>query len=677
MLRFAVSVRLLTRLLLVLGLIVGLVQAAFAQGEGSQEPAHVELILDASGSMFNRLPDDRYRIVAAKEVLAELVAALPSIEQLSVGYRAYGSEKQATADGSCLDTKLFVPIDPMQGAQRQTLLDTVRNTQARGATPIAYSLELALTDLQDRNGRKLVVLITDGEEGCGGNVRAAAEALKAAGIDLRIIGFDLNEAGRRAFEGVGVFENATSAAELLAALNRAVVETAAPAPAPGAYPVTVTLLREGQPAADGPTVAFVPTLGDDAVATAFALRDQTFHADLPAGAYMARVADAHSAEPLTVGGLVVTPEGKYEFEIELAPRLAVVLTPASSTPNAGATLSVTWEGAPNVQYGYIALTLTGEDAVILYVDAPGASGEAELRLPSQVGTFDLRYQLDQPSGVTDLLGIATIELQAVDVVLEAPAEAAAGSVVNVGWHGPDSLGDFITIVAAGAPDYTWGEYAETAMGSPAEVRAPNVAGDFEIRYLDGYSNQTLAAVPLTVGELSVAFTAPAEAVAGSVIVLNVTRATTYSGDYITIVPVGTAENEWGTNYTPIDGPGQWELTVDEIAGEYLLRYQTEAECPVLATLAITIVPASASLTAPAAVGAGEYFEVSWEGAGNVGDFVTIVPAGAAEGEWGYSIDVSAGSPLELYAGDEPGAYEIRYVTGYLHLTLASVPITVR
>lgn len=179
--------------------------AALAQGAPAAGPSHVELILDASGSMFNKLADGRYRIVAAKEVLAELVAALPADADLNVGYRAYGSELQATAAGSCEDSRLYVPIE---GVDRQLLLTTVRNTQARGATPIAYSLERALEDLDGRTGERIVVLITDGEEGCGGDVRAAAQALKDAGIDLRIIGFDLDELARASFDGLGAFENA-------------------------------------------------------------------------------------------------------------------------------------------------------------------------------------------------------------------------------------------------------------------------------------------------------------------------------------------------------------------------------------------------------------------------------------------------------------------------------------
>ena len=330
-----------------------------------------------------------------------------------------------------------------------------------------------------------------------------------------------------------------------------------------------------------------------------------------------------------------------------------------------------------MQNGYIALTPAGEDAVILYMDAPGAAGESEMRLPSQPGDYDLRYQLDQPNGATDLLGITTIQTLAVDVTLDAPTEAVAGSLLPITWEGPDNLYDFITIVPAGAPDNTWHGYQETVLGSPLELRTPNVAGAYEIRYLDGYSNETLGTAPLTITDLSASFSAPTEAVAGSIILLNVTGATTHPYDYITVVTSDTEPSEWGRNYTYIDGTGEYELTIDETPGGYMLRYQTEAEGPVLAEQPLTITPATATLSAPASVAAGQPFNVSWEGPGNVGDFITIVPAGTAEGEWGYSIDVSAGSPLELYADDAPGEYELRYLTSQLTLTLARIPITVR
>lgn len=186
------------------------------------EESHVELILDASGSMYNKLDDGRYRITAAKDALRDFIEGLPS-ENLNVGLRIYGSERKPDDAGSCQDSKLFVP---MSGVDRPALLATIRTTRARGSTPIAYSLEQAMADFPAEAKSCLIVLVTDGEEVCGGDLKATAAKLPERGceIDLRIIGFDLTPEAKATFSGVGTFENATDAAQLAAALDRAIDE---------------------------------------------------------------------------------------------------------------------------------------------------------------------------------------------------------------------------------------------------------------------------------------------------------------------------------------------------------------------------------------------------------------------------------------------------------------------
>lgn len=191
--------------------------AAVSAAAGAQ--THVEIILDASGSMYNKLADGRYRISAAKDVLRAFVENLPD-QGLDVGLRIYGSELQSNADGSCRDSKLFVP---MRGVDRAALLETLTKTRARGSTPIAYSLEQAARDFPAGVGRCAIILVTDGEEVCGGDLAASAARLEQLGcdLDLRIIGFDLSPEAIASFEGIGTFENATDAAALAAALDRA------------------------------------------------------------------------------------------------------------------------------------------------------------------------------------------------------------------------------------------------------------------------------------------------------------------------------------------------------------------------------------------------------------------------------------------------------------------------
>jgi len=67
--------------------------------------------------------------------------------------------------------------------------------------------------------------------------------------------------------------------------------------------------------------------------------------------------------------------------------------------------------------------------------------------------------------------------------------------------------------------------------------------------------------------------------------------------------------------------------------------------------------------------------ITWEGPDNRNDFITVVPAGAAEGESGKYTYTRDGSPLKLQVPDEAGAYELRYISAQSKTVLASLPIT--
>jgi Ca-activated chloride channel family protein len=80
--------------------------------------------------------------------------------------------------------------------------------------------------------------------------------------------------------------------------------------------------------------------------------------------------------------------------------------------------------------------------------------------------------------------------------------------------------------------------------------------------------------------------------------------------------------------------------------------------------------------APESVMAGSAFNVRWTGPDNTGDYVTIVPAGTAEGTYFSYFNTAAGPTGELVAGLEEGDYEIRYIDGATTATVASAPIVV-
>src|SRR5687767_1316982 len=134
----------------------------------STKTVNVELILDASGSMAELLPDGESRMDAAKRILRQVITGLPEREGVNVGLRVYGHLGDNTESGkqdSCRASELLVPI---AGVDAAMLLAQVEAIQPTGWTPIAYSLQQAAANFQP-GGESItnaIVLVTDGEETC-------------------------------------------------------------------------------------------------------------------------------------------------------------------------------------------------------------------------------------------------------------------------------------------------------------------------------------------------------------------------------------------------------------------------------------------------------------------------------------------------------------------------------
>ena len=120
----------------------------------------VELILDASGSMLQKLGAQR-RIDIAKQTLTKLTSTtIPAGTPFAL--RVFGREVD-----SC-QTDLDVPVSPLNpAAVGQRIAALVAKNGAK--TPIGASLAKVADDLKSVKGEKLIVLITDGEETCGGD----------------------------------------------------------------------------------------------------------------------------------------------------------------------------------------------------------------------------------------------------------------------------------------------------------------------------------------------------------------------------------------------------------------------------------------------------------------------------------------------------------------------------
>jgi Mg-chelatase subunit ChlD len=193
-----------------------------AKGAAAASGAAIEFILDASGSMLQRL-DGKRRIEIARDVLTATVrGAIPA--GTPVALRVFGHREA----GSCR-TDLEAPLAPLDAVAM------ARRIQAVGAmnlakTPIADSLAKVEADLRGAKGRKVVVLVTDGEETCGGDPEKVVRELRDKGVDvtLNIVGFAIGDAAlegqfeRWAELGGGRYFSARDQAALAAALGEAV-----------------------------------------------------------------------------------------------------------------------------------------------------------------------------------------------------------------------------------------------------------------------------------------------------------------------------------------------------------------------------------------------------------------------------------------------------------------------
>jgi hypothetical protein len=130
------------------------------------------------------------RWATALDVLNEVVGKLPA--DYSVGLRTYGHRESSLSPKTCTDTELVAPVEPLDRAR---LMTVARGLKPRGETPLVYSILQTPDDLKEVGGGS-VILITDGEESCKGDIAAAAKTLKDTGVNLslNIVGFTLKSA---------------------------------------------------------------------------------------------------------------------------------------------------------------------------------------------------------------------------------------------------------------------------------------------------------------------------------------------------------------------------------------------------------------------------------------------------------------------------------------------------
>ncbi|MGD9378816.1 MAG: VWA domain-containing protein [Methyloceanibacter sp.] len=184
------------------------------------------IVFDASGSMSgNQAPGIANAPPRIDEVRSALAKVLPSATQ----YRRVGLVTYGPGPAEQCNVKLNFP--PAQNATSR-IMDTVNEMVPAGDTPLTAAVQEAANALDFRRRRGVIVVVTDGEETCGGTPCQLAEDLRtvAEGLTIHVIASRYHsfswrganhaaELGCLAEESGGIYVKANSEDELIEALR--------------------------------------------------------------------------------------------------------------------------------------------------------------------------------------------------------------------------------------------------------------------------------------------------------------------------------------------------------------------------------------------------------------------------------------------------------------------------
>lgn len=118
-------------------------------------------IVDFSNSMNEYLGNKR-KIDIALKALKEILPNIPKTAY--IGLRIYGYRNGITPVDACLASKLVVPISQNSF---QNIYNEIERHAPTGMTPITHSLKRSLkNDFGLWQGKKRIIILTDGEENC-------------------------------------------------------------------------------------------------------------------------------------------------------------------------------------------------------------------------------------------------------------------------------------------------------------------------------------------------------------------------------------------------------------------------------------------------------------------------------------------------------------------------------
>jgi Ca-activated chloride channel homolog len=168
---------------------------------------------------------------------------------------------------------------------------------------------------------------------------------------------------------------------------------------------------------------------------------------------------------------------------------------APDTVSIGADIEVVWGQTIN-QDDWISIVAAGaEEGAYLDYATVYDNTRVTLTAPFEPGAYEVRYVLNE-NGET--LASAPIEVVEVAQEVFAPTSVSAGAAIPVTWDVTVNENDWIAIVAAGAEEGAYIDYATVHDNESITLEAPSEPGLYEVRYVLYANNGTLASTQVEV-----------------------------------------------------------------------------------------------------------------------------------------------------------------------------------
>lgn len=198
--------------------------------------------------------------------------------------------------------------------------------------------------------------------------------------------------------------------------------------------------------------------------------------------------------------------------------------------------------------------------------------------------------------------------------------------------------------------------------------------EITVKIDENAANKYSLELPIILPEATI--TAPSTATIGSILQVEWTGPNNPE-DTIRIRQIGSNPEHANPETNRTSNGSPLALQMPGVTGQYEIVYLQREDGDryrALTTHPITLMEASASISAAPTAKAGAELSVNWTGPNNARDYIKIQKTGESRPQ--ERTATKQGSPLQLQVPSMPGDYELLYVLGESHKTIYSTKITV-